>query len=225
MRGRPRINPTVRSLISSRARKDTGIKRRALAHMLTNEIIEMGEIPPTEETMLKLISEARNLPYDKLDLPWRISTLPDYPIPPESLPKVLEIFIEKLREQAVHITIQEAQWIGRLAFVVQDNERLWQNALNYAWGEKALKASHLEYTDIGDDLLLYGDMPGKAQPLGSDFDFIRKQVNMAESKRKLEEIKYRKKEKREKVSTSVVAHLDGVQIYPPKESNQKEAKQ
>jgi len=48
------------------------------------------------------------------DSPWSISTLDDYPIPPEALPKVLEAYKDHITK-GIELTIREAKWVARLS--------------------------------------------------------------------------------------------------------------
>lgn len=131
--------------------------RTNLAEKILKEVEWLGKLPEVEVIERK-ISKARAIGLLPLDKPWNISTLLNNEIPPQSLPVVLELFIEHLRKDAVHLTIREAQWIGRLAFVLKDKEMLWQHALECAWSEQVLEATGLEYTEIGADALLYESM-------------------------------------------------------------------
>ena len=155
---------------------------------------------------------------NELDKPWRISTLPGE-IPPQSLPAVLELFIEKLREQAVHITVREALWIARLAFVLKDKEQLWEHALMYAWSERGLEALGLDYTEIGDDALLYEAMKREKEPgfwlSADDMTDIRSKAALAQIKQKRMESKRQVRERspEPKPESSVTASLDGKEIY------------
>lgn len=112
-RGRKAIKPSIKNLIFAKALKDKGMPRLALAIELRNLIEEMGEIPPTEETIMRLISKARNHPASPLDEPWSIGTLAEYDITPEAFPKIVEI--QNLRRNVEKpLTIREAKWVGRL---------------------------------------------------------------------------------------------------------------
>ena len=71
---------------------------------------------PKLSTLEKYISFCRSNP-SPLDEPWEIFSLKDYPIPPEALPVVLDMWIWTLHNLDMQITIREAQWIARLSGV------------------------------------------------------------------------------------------------------------
>jgi hypothetical protein len=114
-RGRPRMKPTIKRLIYSKAIKDKETPRLALAVELKNLIEEMGENPPSEETMIRLISQVRNHPISPLDEDWwQLSSLAEYNISAEVVPLVMSIL-----EEIEYLTIREVLWIGRLYKVVE----------------------------------------------------------------------------------------------------------
>jgi hypothetical protein len=135
-RGRPGIKPYIKQLIYAKALQNKDTPRLALAVELKNLIEEMGEIPPTEETMMKLISQARNHPISELDEPWSVGCLAKYDVPPEALPVVMKIYEGRLREEEQHFTIREALWIGRLYKVIDDPIFLERFASAYALRDK-----------------------------------------------------------------------------------------
>ena len=132
----PRIKPSIRQLIVSEATRYREKPRLALASKLKDTIERMGEASPSEETMLKIISEARNKEKSPVDNPWYLGTMKDYPLPPEVIPYLflVQSFIEKFVENhplAIRavvqfldklgnpppdtpLTIRQAIWISRL---------------------------------------------------------------------------------------------------------------
>lgn len=113
----PRIKPTVRQVIVVEALKgcNKNKPRGQLAMELEAIIGEkgMGEIVPGRETLLKLISRARNHPVSPLDSPWSLARLAEYEISPEALPVVLQIWRQRLAYFGP-LTIRQAQWVARL---------------------------------------------------------------------------------------------------------------
>jgi hypothetical protein len=77
----PRIKPTIRQLIVSEAIRYPDKPRLALATDLRDSIERMGEMSPSEETLIKMISDARNQESSLLDNPWHLGTVKDYPLP------------------------------------------------------------------------------------------------------------------------------------------------
>ncbi|MFC2035270.1 hypothetical protein ACFLUJ_04000 [Chloroflexota bacterium] len=139
-RGRPPIQPSIKALIYTKA-QNTKTPREALAVELTELIEKMGEVPPTEETMIKRISEARNLPTDPQDEPWALGTIFEYPIASDSLPavfKVLSLFVDwnekRKDENNLIFSIRQAKWVGILAHIIKEGEPL----------------SSMTYTDVSD---------------------------------------------------------------------------
>jgi len=131
-RGRPAIKPYIKDLIYAKALQDKNMPRLALAVELRKLIEEMGELPPTEETMMSHISKARNHPVSPLDSPWSIGYLGQYDIPPEALPKVMSIYEKRLRAIKPHFTIREVLWIARLHKTIDDPISLERFAYAYA---------------------------------------------------------------------------------------------
>ncbi len=110
-RGRPSIKPHIKQLIYTRALRDKDIPRLALAVELRKFIKdEMGEVPPTEETMIKLISEGRNLPLTDEDEPWSIGASVQYVLPPEANKDLFDIWRASLA-MGSPISIRQAKWI------------------------------------------------------------------------------------------------------------------
>ncbi len=92
----PQISNEVRRLIISEAIHDSrNMPRRALAVRLQDLIEKMGEISPTEDTLAKMISEARNKQPSEIDRPWSIGACAEYNIPPDIIP--ILIGLQKLR--------------------------------------------------------------------------------------------------------------------------------
>lgn len=63
--------------------------------------------------------------------PWNLSTLDKYPIPPESIPSVLDIWRYSVN-LGEPLTIRQAKWASRLYTKITDTTELWLYACNYA---------------------------------------------------------------------------------------------
>ncbi len=77
----------------------------------------MGEISPTEDTLARLISEARNKQPSELDQPWHIGICTQYNILPDAIPEIIQFMKDKAgNEEGLlgQTTIREALWINRL---------------------------------------------------------------------------------------------------------------
>jgi len=115
----PKISNEIRQLIISQAIHDSKtMPRRALAVRLQELIERMGEVSPTEDTLSRMISEARNKQPSELEKPWCIGACDYYNIPHDIIPILIKI--QKLRaiedegEPSGEITVREARWIARL---------------------------------------------------------------------------------------------------------------
>ena len=114
----PKISDAVRRLIISQAIHDSKtMPRRALAVRLQDLIEKMGEISPTEDTLARLISEARNKQPSELDQPWHIGTCFQYNITPDAIPEIIQLMKERASCEEGSLgqaTIREARWINSL---------------------------------------------------------------------------------------------------------------
>lgn len=151
-RGRPPIKPSIKQFICAKALEHKDTPRQLLAIELKKLIEEAGEVSPTEDTMIKKISEARNKPKSPLDEQWSLGYLAQYDIPPDALPIVMRIYEKRLRELKQDFTIREAMWIARLSKCTDDLIVLERFATVYALTEKVNwilgKTTHDRHFDI-----------------------------------------------------------------------------
>jgi len=114
----PKISPKIRELIILRALDEPRIPRDAVAIHLVDEIERMGLTPPSEDTIMKMISRTRNHEPNPLDNPWSIGSSIRYDFSPDIIPVLIEV--QKLQMQSEYeaakerLTIRQAQWIARL---------------------------------------------------------------------------------------------------------------
>jgi len=92
----------------------------------------MGEVVPSEETIEKLISRARNHEDSPLDQPWCVGYLSKYPIPPEALPIVMDMYQSSLNMEGQRFTIRVALWVARLSQLIDDGDFLMRLVFLYA---------------------------------------------------------------------------------------------
>jgi hypothetical protein len=118
--GSKKMSLTVKCLISEAALGEPNKPRRALAVELQDRIKRMGEVIPSEETIQRKISEIRNHEPSPLDQPWCVGCLSKYPIPPEALPVVMDMYESSLNMDA-RFTIRVALWVARLYKLVDDD--------------------------------------------------------------------------------------------------------
>ncbi|MFC1955220.1 hypothetical protein ACFLWZ_01580 [Chloroflexota bacterium] len=164
----PKISNEVRRLIIGQAIHDSkNMPRRALAVRLQDLIEKMGEISPTEDTLVKMISEARNKQPSVIDQPWSIGACAKYNIPPDIIPILIKIQKSKAADNEEQnslgeITIREAQWIARLLPVAEplinqihgdDDSRLWWLSLivsSYVQRERVSEQMNEQYPNTFD---------------------------------------------------------------------------
>ena len=135
----PNISSEVKRLIIGQAIHDSkNMPRRALAVRLHDLIERMGEISPTEDTLARMISEARNKQPSELDQPWSIGACSQYNILPDIIPILIRL--QKLKaiydegESPGNITIREARWVARLYPVAEPViDRLFKNEEGSLW--------------------------------------------------------------------------------------------
>lgn len=168
----PKISSGVRQLIISQAIHDSKtMPRRALAVRLQNLLETMGEPVPTEDTLARMISEARNKQPSDLEKPWCIGACDYYNIPSDMIPIINEVqqlkAIEHKEEPLGEISVREARWIARLYPVMKpimsklamhnENELLWLLfiAISYAQRERVSEQINEQYPNTIDLDRLY----------------------------------------------------------------------
>jgi hypothetical protein len=168
----PKIPNEVRQLIISQAIHDSKtMPRRALAVRLQELIERMGEVSPTEDTLARMISEARNKQPSELEKPWSIGACAQYNIPPDIIPVLIKIqklkAVEDEGNSLGEITIREARWIARLypaaepligKLAIGDDRRiLWLLfiASGYAQRERVSEQINEKYPNTSDLDRLY----------------------------------------------------------------------
>ena len=135
----PNISSEVKRLIIGQAIHDSkNMPRRALAVRLHDLIERMGEVSPTEDTLARMISEARNKQPSELDQPWSIGACSQYNIMPDIIPTLIRL--QKLKavydegESPGKMTIREARWVARLYPVAEPViDRLFKNEEGSLW--------------------------------------------------------------------------------------------
>lgn len=149
----------------------TGIIR-ILAARLKDLIEKMGYRSPSEETLVKMISEARNKQPRELEKPWCIGACSYYNIPHDMIPLLIKI--QKLKAEygdnenvSTVLTVREAQWIARLYHVAEplvrelpdtsESALLWLDfiASSYVQRERVSEQMNEQYPDTTDLDRLY----------------------------------------------------------------------
>jgi len=145
----PRIKPSIRQLIESEAIRYSTKPRAALAVDLQDKIERMGEISPTGETLMRMISEARNKEGSPLDKTWHWDTLEEHPLSAEAIYYILRINKWAASKNIHPVTIREAKWITRLYSVIENNREHWPKPLESAlWKVSFTYASYQMICDL-----------------------------------------------------------------------------
>jgi hypothetical protein len=173
-RGRgSQITKDVRRLIISQAAHDArNMPRWLLAARLKEMIEKLGYEPPTDETLVKMISEARNKQPREIEKPWSIGACSYYNIPHDMIPVLIKI--QKLMAEygddedvARVLTVREARWMARLYRVAEplirelpnadESGLLWLDfiANSYVQRERVSEQMNEQYPDTTDLDRLY----------------------------------------------------------------------
>ncbi|MFC1902605.1 hypothetical protein ACFLX4_00850 [Chloroflexota bacterium] len=169
----PQISKEVRRLIISQAVHDArNMPRWPLAARLKDLIEKMGYTSPSDETLVKMISEARNKQPRELEKPWSIGACSYYSIPHDMIPVLIKL--QKLKAEygddedvSRVLTVREAQWIARLYHTAEPLIRelpnaaesgfLWLDfiASSYVQRERVSEQMNEQYPDTTDLDRLY----------------------------------------------------------------------
>ena len=158
----PNIRPSVKHYISAKSRERYDVPREMLARELINDLAEMGEIQPSEETTIKMISKARNLdPYPE-DLPWSLATLSQYPISAEALPYVMQAWINASADYRSAFTVRDAKWVSWLYVIFkEDIKQLVHTARGYSKFEMVSEVFDDIHDSLESDLKLFQIVSGR----------------------------------------------------------------
>jgi hypothetical protein len=152
----PRISKTVEKLIVHRSLADRNTPRRVLAVELQETISKMSEPVPTEETLEKLISKARNHTPSPLDEQWTTASLVDFDLPPDSVPAVTKVWRYALNTNE-SFAIRQAKWVARLYTLIKETSLLWFFSRKYADEERTASITGQQMdTFIPDTALFMG---------------------------------------------------------------------
>lgn len=121
------MSPVVWNLICYEVQSRPEELRKVLAFELEKKIRLQGEVPPTSQTLIKMISKARNSESSPEDYPWHLDAFDKYPVPADALPLILEIqkHINK------NLSIRLVKWLTRLYVALKGNQFLRGNELLY----------------------------------------------------------------------------------------------
>jgi hypothetical protein len=125
---------------------------------------------PGLSAVQKILAEYRKRDAEKipeseeLDKPWSTMSLVKYPIPPEALPSVLQVWVWARENMDSKFTIRQAQWAARLYAVIKDIPLLALLSNEHCKFELILKLvgkSVIEEPVNGVDLAIFQEMTGQ----------------------------------------------------------------
>jgi len=93
-------------------------------------------ISSVQKLLYQIKSREAEPQFKSIDRPWSLGTLSEHPMPPEVIPKLLEIQRQGHRLGITSITIREAQWMARLHMHQADITLLHITAVAYALYEE-----------------------------------------------------------------------------------------
>jgi len=154
------MSDDIRRLIILRA-TSTQTKREQLAQEILAEIEERypNEIPPSEETIMKMISNARNHQPSALDRPWHLGVLNNLQglgildISAEAVKRIQEIQSALLSDNRPPLTIRQAKWISKFHRLIPDNT-IYNYAHLYASYELVCSVSNTPFDTTQIDTLI-----------------------------------------------------------------------
>lgn len=132
------MSEDIRRLITLRA-TSTQTRREELAQEILSEIEERypKQIPPSEETIIKMISNSRNREPSPLDRPWHLGALNDLQslgisdISAEAVKRIQEIQLFISSNNLPPLTIRQAKWISKLHRLIPNN-RIYNYSILYS---------------------------------------------------------------------------------------------
>jgi hypothetical protein len=156
-RGRRPIRPDIIMLVNAQATHDMSVPRKILAIEVKRSIKDRGLVPPSDNMLIKLISEARArnskpLPIDK---PWSLGTLKDNPLSENALVSVLKAWRFAKETRGKPLTIRESKWIANLYSFYSDIEQLFSECemISFIDLMSEVKAAKVDWTPFHISLL------------------------------------------------------------------------
>lgn len=95
------------------------------------------------------------------DQPWRVEVKPPFYMPPEALPRVLEVMIFYSSKTRRCFSNRIAKWVSRLHCVIKDIEELARISELYAFDEILTKLTGIQFDPMDMSAQLYAQMTGK----------------------------------------------------------------
>ena len=181
-------------------------------NVLAKRLFESLDKPPHEETIIKIISEARNHAPVELDRPWSIGCLVNHHIDPAALPIVLAVYYKHPVQQTDNqsdvsgsqiaesntkpLSIREILWVARLCNLIDliGIHFLERYAIAFALEQKINELLDVEPSSTKLDLMLLDDMGRVGQ--GQMPSPFRIGIHMAALENTLKTISKNKKNKK-----------------------------
>jgi len=140
-----RMKKTVVDFVARESFANPNADRRLLAIELRRRIELMAEIPPTEETLIKMISNYRSKGPDDLDKPWTLaeSVLKGFAV--ETTPLLLRTW-RFSQAMGYPFSIRQAKWASYLGTVISNVVDLYEWSRAYASFEIGYKLRELDFT-------------------------------------------------------------------------------
>lgn len=130
----PRISPSIKKLIASEVIRCPGKPRAVLAVELKDIIERMGERPPGDDTLMRMISAQRNKEPKPLDKPWQLGFMREYDISPQAVPYICRVQEWAAIKKEAEVTVRQALWISRLyALRIKDIYRASEEEISHLW--------------------------------------------------------------------------------------------
>jgi hypothetical protein len=135
----PLVTDAVRALIARVHQKYPKWKapkvQKEVTYLLHKDNPKLPPGWPSLSTVQKVLALIRkNRLVDPKDKPWSLSSLAEYPIPPEALPTVMSSYKKRLAEDDV-LPIREALWTARLYKLIDPPDLVRDWAFLYALDE------------------------------------------------------------------------------------------
>lgn len=121
---RAKIGVEQEAIIAKFALDFRDMPRTKLAEKIQAEVKWPGKAPEIEvlERKISLYRKDSDSPQDK---PWTLDSLRDYPLPPDALPKLFQIWLYKQGSPLERpLSIREARWAAQLSSMTDDIELL-----------------------------------------------------------------------------------------------------
>ena len=191
----PIVTDRVEALIASVHQKHPKWKapmvRNEVSFFLRKENPKLPSSWPSLSTVQKVLAKVRRrlkeLPVDPQDKPWNMGTLDEYPMPPDAILAVLNVW--RFDEEQKHkfgkqgyakfpfgLTIRRAKWASRLSRVIMDDtQRLSFWARQYADIEQIYQRVGHPFDSIALDSLLIAPF---AEPFTQEFKAMIAEIDL-----------------------------------------------